>query len=165
MARWQRGEADVEQLIRSRELEHVTGLAADGAPLLAQAQKTAVTAAGLVQADAHSAYVLAYDAARFACIALLAQQGMRATTDGGHYAVERAVRAQFGEGSGRSRTCGAGGTSWNILACPRTQPPRTKLSRPSRLQNGCSLPPHTARPALLLRPARKTWTVAAARGR
>ena len=98
MARWQRGEAEVEKLIRSRELEHVTGLAADGAPLLAQAQKTAVTAAGLVQADAHSAYVLAYDAARFACIALLAQQGMRATTDGGHYAVERAVRAQFGEG-------------------------------------------------------------------
>jgi hypothetical protein len=73
-------------------------LAADGAPLLAQAQKTAVTAAGLVQADAHSTYVLAYDAARFACIALLAQQGMRATTDGGHYAVERAMRAQFGEG-------------------------------------------------------------------
>jgi len=53
MARWPRGEADVEQLIRRRELEHVTGPAADGAPLLAQAQKTAATAAGLVQADAH----------------------------------------------------------------------------------------------------------------
>jgi len=34
------------------------------------------------------------NAARIACIALLAQQGMRATTNGGHYAVE----AQFGEG-------------------------------------------------------------------
>lgn len=98
MARWQRGEAEVEQLIRRRELEHVTGAAADGATLLMQAQKTAATAAGLVQADARSAYVLAYDGARFACIALLAQQGMRATTDGGHYAVERTVRAQFGEG-------------------------------------------------------------------
>jgi hypothetical protein len=98
MARWRQGEAEMEQLIRRRELEHVTGAAADGVPLLAQAQKTAATAAGLIQADAHSAYVLAYDAARFACIALLAQQGMRATTDGGHYAVERAVRAQFGEG-------------------------------------------------------------------
>src|SRR5215470_12691229 len=97
MARWRRGEAETEQLIRRRELEPVTGAAADGAPLLAQAHKTAATAAGLVHADAHSAYVLAYDAARFACIALLAQQGMRATTDGGHYAVERAVRAQFGE--------------------------------------------------------------------
>ncbi len=88
----------MEQLIRRGELEHVTGAATDGAPLLVQAHKTAATAAGLVQTDAHSAYVLAYDAARFACIALLAQQGLRATTDGGHYAVERAVRAQFGEG-------------------------------------------------------------------
>jgi hypothetical protein len=41
---------------------------------------------------------LAYDAARFACIALLAQQGLRATTSGGHYAVQQAVRAQFGDG-------------------------------------------------------------------
>jgi hypothetical protein len=29
---------------------------------------------------------------------LLAQQGLRATSGGGHYAVESAVRAQFGEG-------------------------------------------------------------------
>jgi hypothetical protein len=98
MSRWQIGEAEVEQLLRYRELEHVTGAAADGAPLLAQAGRTATTAASLVQADAYSAYVLAYDAARFACIALLAQQGLRATTSGGHYAVERVVRAQFGEG-------------------------------------------------------------------
>jgi len=48
--------------------------------LLEQARKTAATAAGLVSTDAYSAYVLAYDAARFACIALLAQQGLRATT-------------------------------------------------------------------------------------
>jgi len=40
--------------------------------------------------------VLAYDAARQACTALLAQQGLRPTTRGGHYAVEEAVRAQFG---------------------------------------------------------------------
>ena len=136
MARWQRGDPEVEELIRRRELEHVTGPAADGAPLLAQAHKTVATAAGLVQADAHSAYVLAYDAARFACIALLAQQGMRATTDGGHYAVEHAVRAQLARVSGRSRTCSADETSWNIPACPQTQPPRTKPSRLSTLQNG-----------------------------
>jgi|ERR1022692_2854391 hypothetical protein len=92
------GEAEVEQLIRQKELEHVTGAAADSAPLLAQARRTTATAAGLVQDDAYSAYVLAYDAARFACISLLAQPGMRATTSGGHYAVERAVRAQFGTG-------------------------------------------------------------------
>jgi len=98
MTRWQRGETEVEQLEREGKLEYVTGAAADGGPLLAQAQRTAATAASLVEADAYSAYVLAYDAARFACVALLAQQGLRATTDGGHYAVERVVRAQFGAG-------------------------------------------------------------------
>lgn len=98
MARWRRGEAEVEQLVSRRELELVTGSQADGTALLAQARRTATTAAGLVESDTHSAYVLAYDAARFACNALLAQQGLRATTSGGHYAVERTVRAQFGEG-------------------------------------------------------------------
>jgi hypothetical protein len=58
MPRWQRGEAEVEQLVRSRELEHVTGAAADGAALLAHARRTVATAAGLVHADAYSAYVL-----------------------------------------------------------------------------------------------------------
>ena len=70
---------------------------ADGNPLLEQAGRT-TTAAALVSGDAYSAYVLAYDAARFACIALLAQQGLRTTTSGEHYAVEQAVRAQFGDG-------------------------------------------------------------------
>ena len=98
MPRWARGEAEVERLITRGELEQVTGAAADGTRLLDQARRTAATAAGLVSSDAYSAYVLAYDAARFACIALLAQQGLRATTSGGHYAVEQAVRAQFGDG-------------------------------------------------------------------
>jgi hypothetical protein len=98
MSRWPRGEADVEELLRRGELEHVTWGAADGSSLLAQAERTAATAAGLTRTDAYSAYVLAYDATRFACVSLLAQQGMRAATSGGHYAVERAVRAQFGPG-------------------------------------------------------------------
>jgi hypothetical protein len=66
--------------------------------LLDQARRTAATAAGLVSRDPYSAYVLACDAARFACIALLAQQGLRATTSGGRYAVEQSVRAQFCDG-------------------------------------------------------------------
>jgi hypothetical protein len=98
MARWRAGEAEIEELVRRRELEYVIGAAANGAPLLIQARRTAAAAKSLVELDAYSAYVLGYDAARFACVALLAQQGMRATTNGGHYAVERAVRAQFGAG-------------------------------------------------------------------
>jgi hypothetical protein len=98
MGRWPRGEAAIEELLRRGELEQIAGLAADGSPLLARAERTAATAAGLVATDTYSAYVLAYDATRFACVALLAQQGIRATSGGGHYAVERAVRAQFGPG-------------------------------------------------------------------
>ncbi|HEY6315643.1 MAG TPA: hypothetical protein VIY52_33210 [Streptosporangiaceae bacterium] len=98
MARWPRGEAHIEQLVAEGRLEPVAGAGADGSPLLEQARKTAATAAGLVQDDAYSAFVLAYDAARFACAALLAQQGLRSTITGGHLAVENAVRAQFGDG-------------------------------------------------------------------
>jgi hypothetical protein len=98
MARWRRGEAEVERLEREGKLQYVTGAAADGSPLLAQARTTAATAASLIEVDAYSAYVLAYDAARFACVSLLAQQGLRATVDGGHLAVENVVRAQFGDG-------------------------------------------------------------------
>jgi hypothetical protein len=49
MTRWERGEAKIERLIAMRELEHVTGAAADGTPLLAQARKTAAL---LAAADA-----------------------------------------------------------------------------------------------------------------
>jgi hypothetical protein len=98
VSRWPRGEAEIEALLTRRELERVIGPQADGTPLLEQARKTSQTAAKLAAHEAHSSYVLAYDAARFACIALLAQQGLRATTSGGDYAVERAVRAQFGDG-------------------------------------------------------------------
>jgi hypothetical protein len=42
--------------------------------------------------------ILAYDAARFTCTALLAPRGLRPTTSGGHTAVATAVQAQFGPG-------------------------------------------------------------------
>ena len=96
MARWARGDSEIEQLVARRALEHISGAAADGGPMLEHARKTVATATTLVDADAYSAYVLAYDAARFACTALLAQQGLRATSAGGHTAVAAAVRAQFG---------------------------------------------------------------------
>jgi HEPN domain-containing protein len=51
-----------------------------------------------IERDPDSAFVLAYDAARQALTALLAHQGLRPTTKGGHYAVEQAARAQFGPG-------------------------------------------------------------------
>lgn len=100
MARWGRGQDEIDELLSQAKphLQVVTGAAADGSGLLAHARSTIGSAESLIETDAYSAYVLSYDAARFACSALLAQQGLRATTDGGHYAVQRAVLAQFGEG-------------------------------------------------------------------
>ena len=44
MARWPRGEADVERLVRLGHLQQVTGAAADGTNLLAKARRTLATA-------------------------------------------------------------------------------------------------------------------------
>jgi hypothetical protein len=69
-----------------------------GQPFLDKARRVLTTATGLVATDPESAYVLAYDAARHAATALLAHQGLRTTSKGGHYAVDLALRAQFGAG-------------------------------------------------------------------
>jgi hypothetical protein len=93
--RWSRGEAEVEALVAGREVQRVA--AADGAAWLDKARRTVDTAGAVGDGDPESAFVLAYDAARQACTGLLAHQGLRPTSAGGHYAVERAVRAQFGD--------------------------------------------------------------------
>jgi HEPN domain len=95
VTRWQRGEAEIERMLADGELQALTGAAADAEQWLSKARRTLRTATGAADTDPDSAFTLAYDAARFACTALLAQQGLRVTTRGGHYAVEVAVRGQF----------------------------------------------------------------------
>lgn len=96
MTGWTPGAAVIERLLEERRLERVQGAHADGSPWLDRAQRTISAARAVEQTSPDSAFVLAYDAARQACTALLAQQGLRPTTSGGHYAVEESVRAQFG---------------------------------------------------------------------
>ncbi|MDZ7576670.1 MAG: hypothetical protein U0904_00610 [Candidatus Nanopelagicales bacterium] len=98
MARWQRGQAEVEALIATGDLQRLTGEPANGVRLLQKASTTLETARSAINSDPDSAFVLAYDAARQALTALLAHQRLRPTTKGGHYAVEQAARAQFGPG-------------------------------------------------------------------
>lgn len=64
-------------MLADGQLQALTGAAADGGQWLAKARRTLRTATGAVGADPDSAFTLAYDAARFACTALLAQQGLR----------------------------------------------------------------------------------------
>ena len=96
MTGWTPGDPVIERLLDERRLERITGAQADGSPWLDRARQTIAAACAIEQASPDSAFVLAYDAARQACTALLAQQGLRPTTSGGHYAVEESVRAQFG---------------------------------------------------------------------
>lgn len=96
MGRWSQGASEVEQLLARRHLDKVRGGRADGTPWLDKARRRLETAEAIAVDDPESAFILAYDAARFVGEALLAQQGLRPTQAGGHLAVSDAMRAQFG---------------------------------------------------------------------
>lgn len=94
--RWGAGEGMVERLIEQGRIEQVRGAQADGGSWLQRARRGLDAARAIAQVAPDSSIILSYDAARQACIALLAQQGLRPTTAGGHYAIEEVIRAQFG---------------------------------------------------------------------
>ncbi len=134
MARWKIGEAEIKALISNGEIQKLTGEAANGELLLAKASTTLTTARSAIETDPDSAFVLAYDASRQALTALLAHQGLRPTAKGGHYAVERAARAQFGQGF---RQFGALRRRRNELeypSAPATNQRSRKRLRPSTTQ-------------------------------
>lgn len=94
--RWSAGEAVIERLLAAGHVERVQGAQADGESWLERARRGLDASRTLAQSAPDSSVVLAYDAARQACVGLLAQQGLRPTTSGGHYAIDEAIRAQFG---------------------------------------------------------------------
>jgi hypothetical protein len=96
---WERGRAEVERLIADGGLERVTPFDEVAARLLADAAAHISLASKGVDDDPAGALQLSYDAARKASAALLAVQGLRATTRG-HIAVIDAVRAQFNDRGG-----------------------------------------------------------------
>jgi hypothetical protein len=124
--RWNAGEATVERLLADGRVERVQGAQADGASWLDRARRGLEAARVLADSAPDSSVVLAYDAARQACVAVMAQQGLRPTTAGGHYAVEEVVRAQFGVVLRPSAACAADGTSWNIRFTRPSRPARQK---------------------------------------
>lgn len=94
---WAPGRDRIDHLLASGELERVTPDLAVARRLLTDAAKHLDTAAsGMDSGDLSGAYQLAYDALRKSAAALLAAQGLRATSRGGHIAVQDAVTAQFG---------------------------------------------------------------------
>jgi hypothetical protein len=95
MSRWARGQATITKLLSDRQLQIVKGEMTDGQAWLDKASRTLGTAGKIATDDPESALVLCYDAARQIGTGLLAQQGLRPTTEGGHIAVVRAIIDQF----------------------------------------------------------------------
>lgn len=95
MSRWKQGEAAIQQMLDAGELDQVPA-DADTVGLLFKAAEQHIASATLLrESDLDAAYSLAYDAGRKGATALLAHQGLRPTTKGGHLAVVRAMREQF----------------------------------------------------------------------
>ena len=94
---WQPGRDTVAGLLEAAELQQVTaGHRLAGLPLYAAARHRARAEAALSSGDLPGAYQLAYDALRKGAASLPAEQGLRATSRGGHIAIQEAARAQFG---------------------------------------------------------------------
>jgi uncharacterized protein (UPF0332 family) len=95
MPRWARGADQVEVMLQRGDLQQVAAGSDAEDALLGMAERHVNAARACVQIDAAGAYALAYDATRKAATALLAHQGLRPTTHGGHVAVVEASEAQF----------------------------------------------------------------------
>jgi hypothetical protein len=93
--RWEQGRATIDGMIARGELERVPASRAHADSLLAQAHQHLASAQAIAASDATGAYQLVYDAARKALAAVLENQGLRATSRGGHIAVLDAVSAQL----------------------------------------------------------------------
>jgi hypothetical protein len=94
-APWNPGRGKIDEMLRARDLEQLTGEAADGEFHLDRADTAVASAEALTGTDPSSSLTLAYDAYRTGLGALLAHQGLRVTTAGGHVAYGAAARAQF----------------------------------------------------------------------
>ena len=94
---WGPGRERVRELIVAGEVEQVTPDLAIARRMLEDAGRHLATASqAKVAGDLAGAYELAYDALRKSAASLLEAQGLRATSRGGHLAVQEVVTAQFG---------------------------------------------------------------------
>lgn len=94
---WEPGRERVQELLDAGEVEQVTPDVKIARRMLEDAARHLATASAAKQSsDLSGAYQLAYDALRKSAASLLEAQGLRATSRGGHLAVQEAVTAQFG---------------------------------------------------------------------
>lgn len=121
---WEAGGGRIQELLSSGELGQVspdTGLAQR---MLADAGRHLSTAAAAESTgDLAGAYQLAYDALRKSAASLLEAQGLRATSRGGHIAVQDAASAQFGSSIRSLRSFSRLRRARNSFEYPSTETP------------------------------------------
>jgi hypothetical protein len=89
------GADQMTALIEAHHLQRIVGDPYVVSALLTSAHRHIASAQRNLDLDAEAAFSLAYDAARKGATALLAHQGLRPTTAGGHLVIIEAIRAQF----------------------------------------------------------------------
>jgi hypothetical protein len=92
---WQKGRDVIEDLLARGHLEQVPADPEEAAYLVDRARQHLTTAAREADDDPEIAYDALYAAARKSLTALLRQQGLRPTRNGGHEAVIQAAEAQL----------------------------------------------------------------------
>ena len=111
-------------MLAAGDLEQVTPSTENAARLLAEAQRHLRSAELVADADPAGGYDLLYAAARKSMAAVLAAQGLRATSKGGHVAVQEAVAAQLGRSGAVVRPLGRLRRTRNDADYPRLDSPQ-----------------------------------------
>jgi hypothetical protein len=93
--KWEQGRAEIDRMLADSELERVQASRDHADRLLNQAQRHLISATATCDSDPEGAYSTLYDAGRKSLWAILANQGLRPTTKGGHLAAYHAVKAQL----------------------------------------------------------------------
>ena len=93
--KWEQGREALNAMLRDGTLERVSPSRQQADALLDQARRHLKTADLAADDDPVGAYQLVYDAARKALCAILENEGLRATSRGGHVVVLEAVSAQL----------------------------------------------------------------------
>jgi hypothetical protein len=121
---WAPGRERVQDLIDAGEVDRVTPDLTIAGRMLDDAGRHLATASAAKQAgDLSGAYQLAYDALRKSASSLLEAQGLRATSRGGHLAVQEAVTAQFGTAARAFRSFGRIRRARNNFEYPSSNTP------------------------------------------
>lgn len=110
-------------MVTAGDLEQVAPSPENAARLVAEAERHLLSAELVAEADPAGGYDLLYAAARKAMAASLAVQGLRATSKGGHIAVQEAVTAQLGRSGAVVRPFGRLRRTRNDADYPRLGTP------------------------------------------